>query len=236
MLVRWGKEDEELLDEGITSIQTEANNMHKLIEDLLFLARADQNKQMLIKAPTEFSAIIDYVAEKVKLKESQTIDILINDVGEVYVDRDAIEKMLVIFIDNGIKYSGDNGKVRIYSKRDGKFMKVAIEDNGVGIAEEDQGIIFERFYRVDSSRTKLVEGVTSSGLGLSIAKWIADQHDIKIDLESEVDKGTKITLTIPLAVSKLTGGDDDSSPKRTEKEVKELEEKLKPVTLKILQN
>ena len=234
MLVRWGKEDEELLDEGITSIQTEANNMHKLIEDLLFLARADQNKQMLIKAPTELSTIIDYAAEKVKLKESQTIDILINDVGEVYVDRDAIERMLLIFMDNGIKYSGDDGKVRIYSKRDGKFMKVAIEDNGVGIAEEDQGRIFERFYRVDSSRTKLVDGVTSSGLGLSIAKWIADQHDIKIDLESEIDKGTKITLTIPLAVSKLTSGDDDSSPKRAEKEVKELEEELKPVTLKIL--
>ena len=222
MLVRWGKEDEELLDEGITSIQHEATNMHKLIEDLLFLARADQNKQMLIKAPTELSTIIDFVAEKVKLKENQSIDILINDVGE-------------IFVDNGIKYSGDEGKVRIYSRRDGKFMQVSIEDDGVGIAEEHQERIFERFYRIDSSRTKMSdEGITSAGLGLSIAKWIADQHDIKIDLESEIDKGTKITLTIPLAVSKLTGGDDDSSPKRVVEESKELEEELKPVTLKIL--
>ncbi len=235
MLVRWGKEDEELLDEGITSIQSEANNMNRLIEDLLFLARADQNKQMLIKAPTELSLLIDNVAEKIKLKENQTIDILINDIGEIFADKDAIERMLTIFIDNGIKYSHDDGKVRIYSRRDGKFMKVAIEDNGVGIAEEHQDKIFERFYRIDSSRTKLNEGVNSSGLGLSIAKWIADQHDIKIDLESEVNKGTKITLTIPLAINKLTGSDDDSFGKGVE-EVKEFEEELKPVTLKILQN
>lgn len=235
MLVRWGKEDEELLDEGINSIQTEANNMHKLIEDLLFLARADQNKQMLIKAPTELSAIIDFVAEKMKLKENQTIDILINDIGEIFADKDAIERMLTIFVDNGIKYSGEDGKVRIYSRREGKFMKVLIEDNGFGIPIEHQDRVFERFYKVDSSRTKLAEGVTSSGLGLSIAKWIADQHDIKIDLESEVDKGTKITLTIPLVMSKLTGGDDDSS-KTSKEEVKKLEEELNPITLKILEN
>ena len=237
MLVRWGKEDEELLDEGITSIQHEATNMHKLIEDLLFLARADQNKQMLIKAPTELSTIIDFVAEKVKLKENQSIDILINDVGEIFADKEAIERMLMIFVDNGIKYSGDEGKVRIYSRRSGKFMKVSIEDDGVGIAEEHQERIFERFYRIDSSRTKMSdEGITSAGLGLSIAKWIADQHEIKIGLESEVDKGTKITLTIPLAMSKLTGGDDNNSPKRVLEDAKELEEELKPVTLKILQN
>lgn len=236
MLVRWGKEDEELLDEGITSIQSEANNMNKLIEDLLFLARADQNKQLLIKAPTELSALIDNVAEKIKLKENQTIDVLINDIGEIFADKDAIEKMLMIFIDNGIKYSGKDGKVRIYSRRRDKAMKVSIEDNGIGIAEEHQDKIFERFYKVDSSRTKAAEGVTSAGLGLSIAKWIADQHDIKIDLESAVDEGTKITLTIPLAVNRLTGGDDDSSTRKVTHNIEIIEEELNPITLKILEN
>ena len=233
MLVRWGKEDEELLDEGITSIQSEANNMNLLIEDLLFLARADQNKQMLIKAPTELSAVIDNVTEKIKLKTNQTIDVLINDVGEIFADKDAIEKMLTIFIDNGIKYSGDDGKVRIYSRRDEKFMKVSIEDNGIGIPKEHQEKIFERFYRVDSSRTKLSEGVNSVGLGLSIAKWIADQHDIKIEIESEIDEGTKITLTIPLTITNLSN-DDDSSGKFHE-EIKNFDEELNPITLKIVE-
>ena len=236
MLVRWGKEDEELLEEGITSIQSEANNMNKLIEDLLFLARADQNKQFLIKAPTELSTLIDSVAEKIRLKENQIIDVLINDIGEIFADKDAIERMLMIFIDNGIKYSGEDGKVRIYSRREDKIMRVSIEDNGVGIAKEHQEKIFERFYKVDSSRTKLAEGVTSAGLGLSIAKWIADQHDIKIELESEVDEGTKITLTIPLAANKLTGGDDDNSSKKVVQDVEVIQEELNPITLKILEN
>ena len=230
MLARWGKEDEELLDEGITSIQSEANNMHILIEELLFLARADQNKQLLIKAPMDLSLIIDAVTERMSLKETQSIDVLINDVGEIYADKDAIEKMLLIFIDNGIKYSGDEGKVRIYSRHEDKCMKVSIEDNGVGIAKEHQEKIFERFYRVDSSRTKLAEGVTSAGLGLSIAKWIADQHDIKIDLESEINEGTKITLTIPLTMIKLSG-DEDTNKKSTEN-VEKLEEELNPIVLK----
>ncbi len=233
MLVRWGREDDELLEEGINSIQSEANNMNKLIEDLLFLARADQNKQMLIKAPTELSTVIDTAIEKIKLKENQTIDVLINDAGEIFADKDAIIKMLMIFIDNGIKYSGDNGKVRIYSRRDDKFMKVSIEDNGIGIAKEHHKKIFERFYRVDSSRTKLSEGVTSAGLGLSIAKWIADQHDIKIDLESEINEGTKIILTVPLSLNNLS--DDDKFGKNFE-EVKNFNEELNPIALKIVEN
>ena len=203
MLSRWGKEDDELLDEGITSIQSEANNMHVMIEELLFLARTDQNKQMLIKAPTELSTIIEIVKDKIQIKETQEINILSNETGEIYADKDAIEKMLAIFVDNGIKYSGEDGAVSIYSRRDGNFMKVSIIDNGIGIAKEYHDKIFERFYKVDSSRTKAAEGVTSAGLGLSIAKWIADQHEIKIDLDSELNEGTNITLTIPLVTNKF---------------------------------
>jgi len=208
MLVRWGKEDDELLDEGITSIQSEAQNMQTLIEELLFLARADQNAQTLIKAPMELSEIIEDVTEKLQIAETQSIDILINDIGEIFADRDAIEKMLKIFIDNGLKYSGDAAEIKIYSKHERNAMKVSIIDNGIGIPKEHHDRIFERFYRVDSSRTKFQEGASSAGLGLAIAKWIAEQHDIKIEVDSEVDKGTKITLTIPLALSKLTGDMD----------------------------
>ena len=115
-------------------------------------------------------------------------------------------------------------------------MKVSIEDNGVGIAKEHHEKIFERFYRVDSSRTKLTEGVISTGLGLSIAKWIADQHDIKIDLDSEIGKGTKITLSIPLAVNKLMSGDNNNSTGKVIHNVETVEKELNPITLKILEN
>ena len=210
MLKRWGADDKELLDEGITTIHSEAQNMQSLIEDLLFLARADQNEQTLIKAPVELSELIEDAAMKVSPDED-AVSILINDLGEIFADRDAIKKMLAIFIDNGIRY-GD-GKVRILSRRERSAMRVSIEDDGVGIAKEHHEKIFERFYRVDSARTSLSDDKTTAGLGLAIAKWIADRHEITIEIDSALNEGTRITLTIPLAVTKLTGNmelaDDD---------------------------
>lgn len=78
-------------------------------------------------------------------------------------------------------------------------MRLTFADNGIGIAEEDQSKIFERFYRADTSRTKQAGSVGGTGLGLSIASWIAEQHDIAIDVESQLGQGTKFILTIPLA-------------------------------------
>ena len=202
MLKRWGAEDKELLDEGITAICAESKNMHGLIEDMLFLARADQNEQMLIKAPVELSEIIEEAVSK-SARADRTIDVLINDLGEIFADKDAIGRMLAIFLDNAIKYS--DGAVKIMSRRERSSMRVSIADDGIGIAKEHHEKIFERFYRVDTSRTKLPDEKTTAGLGLAIAKWIADQHEIKIEIESEINEGTRITLIIPLALTKLTG-------------------------------
>lgn len=233
MLKRWGREDEELLDEGISTIHAEAQNMQELIEELLFLARADQNDQLLIKAPVELSELIEDAAAKLSTAERE-VDILINDEGEIFADKDAIGKMLRIFIDNAIKYS--DGAVKILSRRERSAMRVSIEDNGVGIAKEHHEKIFERFYRVDTSRTKMSDEKTTAGLGLAIAKWIADQHEIKIELESELDQGTRITLTIPLAVIKLTGDlelvdDEDECMEETTPEVRG---EVKPQLSKII--
>ena len=205
MLKRWGADDKELLDEGISTIHAEAQNMQGLIEELLFLARADQNEQTLIKAPVELSEIIEEAAAKVATPD-RSVEILINDVGEIFADKDAIAKMLRIFIDNGIKYS--DGTVRITSRHERSSMRVSIEDNGVGIAKEHHEKIFERFYRVDKARTTSPDEKTTAGLGLAIAKWIADQHEIKIELDSALDEGTRVTLIIPLALIKLTGNMD----------------------------
>ena len=185
MLKRWGADDKELLDEGITTIHSEAQNMQGLIEELLFLARADQNEQTLIKAPVELSEIIEEAAAKAAT-QNRTVEILINDVGEIFADKDAISKMLRIFIDNAIKYS--DGTVRIMSRRERSSMRVSIEDNGVGIAKEHHEKIFERFYRVDKARTTSPDEKTTAGLGLAIAKAICEQNGWKISCESEKGK------------------------------------------------
>lgn len=225
MLKRWGAEDKELLDEGITAIHAESQNMHTLIEELLFLARADQNEQLLIKAPVELSELIEEAAAKAA-RADRSIDVLINDFGEIFADKDAIAKMLSIFIDNAIKFS--DSTVRILSRRERSAMRVSIEDDGIGIAKEYHEKIFERFYRVDASRTKLEDEKTTAGLGLAIAKWIADQHEIKIEIDSAPNEGTRITLVIPLALIRLTGNPDltDEEEFVEEKELRAEPEKV----------
>ena len=82
-------------------------------------------------------------------------------------------------------------------------MQMELADDGIGIAREDQQKVFDRFYRVDSSRTKAQGGVSGTGLGLSIASWIAEQHGIEISMESELGQGTKMILRIPLVHRKI---------------------------------
>ncbi len=114
----------------------------------------------------------------------------------VEADPVLLRQLLRIFLENSLKYTPPGGHVHAYSvlAPNGATVTVTLSDDGIGIAPEHQARIFDRFYRVDSSRTKETGG---SGLGLSIARWIAERHDIKISLQSAVDEGTTIMLTIP---------------------------------------
>ena len=202
MLSRWGREDAETLDEGISAIRTEAENMKALIERLLFLARADQKRQVLKKERIDFQALLADVAKKADLvKGDHTLVLEANEPGVIFADEVIMRQMLRIFIENAFKYTPSSGTITLSSRRGKNALQVEIRDTGIGIAPEHQEKIFERFYRVDSSRTKIGEGTGTggTGLGLSIARWIAETHDIEIKLESEPGKGTTIRLSIPLA-------------------------------------
>ena len=201
LLSRWGRSDPAVLDEGISSIRSEAENMQQLIEKLLFLARADQKRQVLHKENIELSELIADVMRKMELvtREHQ-VELLANDDGMMYGDLVTMRQMLRIFLDNSTKYTPQGGRITVSSRRsaDGRFMQVDLADNGMGIAPENQQKVFERFYRVDASRTKAEGGVSGTGLGLSIASWIAEQHGIEISLTSALGQGTTIHLQIPL--------------------------------------
>lgn len=196
MLARWGKDDPKTADECITAIHSEAINMQRLIEKLLFLARADQKRQVLHKETLELKPLIAEITKDTQLIAPQhTVICLQNDDGYIFADKLTIRQMLRIFLENSIKYTPDGGKITISSENKTNHMIIKISDNGIGIAKDKQDKIFERFYRVDSARTK--NGVGGTGLGLSIAQWIAKAHDIKIKLSSEINKGTTIILIIP---------------------------------------
>ena len=197
MLSRWGREDKNILDEGITAIRSEAENMQQLIEKLLFLARADQKRQVVNKEVVDLAALLADTIEKMQMVTA-THEITLGENAPAFVDADPVllRQLLRIFLENSLKYTPKGGHIRASSllTADGDAVMVTLADDGIGIAPEHQARIFDRFYRVDSSRTKETGG---SGLGLSIARWIAERHDIRIALTSAVDEGTTITLTIP---------------------------------------
>ncbi|MGL5692684.1 MAG: sensor histidine kinase, partial [Peptostreptococcaceae bacterium] len=97
-------------------------------------------------------------------------------------------------ITNAIKYTEKNGKIRINAYKENEFIKISVEDNGIGIPKEDLNYIFERFYRVDKSRNKETGGI---GVGLTIVKAIVNEHGGEIDVISEAKVGTKFIIILP---------------------------------------
>lgn len=199
MLDSWGKQDPSALQEGIDAIKSEAINMYELIEKLLFLARADQNRQLLKNAPLNTEHLIDEIfQETCIIAPNHKIILTQNDPAIIYADSACIKQMLRIFIENSIKYTQADGEIMIGAKKTEDYFEVTVKDTGIGIPNENQPHVFNRFYRVDKSRSKITGG---SGLGLSIASLIAEQHNSTIHLDSKLEEGTTITVLIPLKLS-----------------------------------
>lgn len=119
------------------------------------------------------------------------------DVPPVYADKSGIERVIINILSNAIKYTDDGGNITVYVGFVYNDAYIKIKDNGRGIPEKDLEKIFERFYRVDKARTRESGG---TGLGLSIAKEILEQNDSKIDIKSEVGKGTDVIIRIPTKI------------------------------------
>ena len=190
MLEKYGAEDSELLEEATAEIKKSAQNMQYLVENLLFLARADSGSQSLNFAPVEINDVLKSVVESFKNPRIKFTD---DKKFEITGDAEFLKKMFSAFIDNALIYSQD--EVFVTLENFGSAAVIKISDSGIGIAEENFDKIFDRFYRIDKSRAKSDEDKISAGLGLSIAKFIADNHGIKISVESEIGKGTTFTLT-----------------------------------------
>ena len=187
MLNDWGKDDKEVLDEGLIVLKKEIQNMQELTEKLLFLAKsknliAEKNNINLDNILKEVIDNLSFAYPKQKINYISS---------EIFIDSDiALLKLLFKnLIENAIKYGKDN-PINIELKKE-KKVKLIIEDFGVGISEKALPHIFERFYREDEARNREIK---SYGLGLSIVKEIISLLDIDIQVESQLGKGTKITL------------------------------------------
>lgn len=179
-----------------TMINKEGLRLISLIEDIMRLSKIEAGldpNETLVNVKLVSQEAINLLKPKAE-KSNVKLNLESEDVS-INANKNYISELLYNLIDNAIKYNKQNGlvNVNIYKDRDNLFIKV--KDNGVGISEEDQERIFERFYRVDKSRSKETGG---TGLGLSIVKHIAELYDGNIELNSKRNKGTEITVIIPL--------------------------------------
>ena len=109
-------------------------------------------------------------------------------------DEFRLRQMLLNLIDNAVKYTPEGGRIWLSLEREGGYAKISVRDTGIGIPKEEVPKIFERFYRVDKARSRRMGG---SGLGLSIVKWIVEAHKGRIEVESELGKGSCFTVWLP---------------------------------------
>ncbi len=195
LLKRWGTTDPAVLDESIDAIKSEADYMKGLVEKLLFLASTDKKKQHIECKPFALHELIDEVVKESRLIDSKhQFNSENNDVIMLNGDQALIKQALRIFIDNSIKFTPEGGTIRLNSSLHGQKALITVEDTGIGIAPEDLPHIFNRFYKADKSRSR--EG-SGAGLGLSIGKWIIEQHKGEIKVASILHQGTKIIVSLP---------------------------------------
>lgn len=193
MLDRWGKNDEEILDESIAAIKSESENMKNLVEQLLFLARGINGKTQLTKTEFLLNDIINEVFEESKMIDKRHIYRYINSQNiSINGDSGLIKQTARILVENAAKYTEVGGEIilKVGTNSKGKPY-FYIQDNGIGIDAEDVPHIFERFFRADTARVRKDGG---TGLGLSIAKWIVDSHKGYFSVLSRKEIGTRITV------------------------------------------
>lgn len=183
------------------NIQNELERMNKLVDDLLFLARADAEDEMP-KEHFDLSGLMHKVYNAfLPLAQKKGLNLILNtkDKAVLYGNEFRIKQLITILLDNAIKYTDSGGSVELRLESGANTFQLSVRDTGEGIPKEHIGKIFDRFYRVDKSRSRSFGG---SGLGLAIAKCIVNEHKGTINVVSEVSKGTVFTVSLPVENSR----------------------------------
>ena len=193
----------------------EINRMSQIVEDLLTLSKADTGEIRLSKEDINLTEILnEVIAQMDRLAKSKKLHLSAsNHHQDIHIFGDALRlrELFINLIENGIKYTEEGGSIHIVLQKEyppltrdqsdrlerekGEFVKIIVSDTGIGIAQKDQERIFNRFFRVDKARSREQGG---SGLGLSICKWIVEAHQGKIEVESELGKGSSFVVRLPL--------------------------------------
>ncbi len=183
--------DEEDIKRYHKIIYQESMRLSRLVDDIMELSRLQSN-QPIEKASVDLNSVIEMVYERYKLS-NDSINLIYNPVvlPRVYTNYDRIEQILVILLDNAYKFTPEGGKIEIFTEEKSNDVLISVRDSGIGIAEDELGYIFDRFYKSDKSRSK-----KGSGLGLSIAKEILIIMGERINVISTYGCGSTFEFTV----------------------------------------
>jgi len=182
---------------ALSEMEREASRLTRLVADLLVLARADAGISLDF-CPVDLDAVtLELFRSARQLAHGQKLVLAPFEPMQVEGDEDRIKQLLLILLDNALKYTPPDGQVTLGIRQDTTMAEILVQDTGIGIAAQDLPHIFERFYRADPARGRDPGG---TGLGLSIAQWIVAQHHGEIRVESQPGKGTTMHVRLPLCL------------------------------------
>lgn len=188
----------DMSEELFQMLERASDRLRHLANDLVVLARVEDLESELLRTTVNLKDLTESViAELSSAASSRSIVLNLGDFPDVSIEahEESIHEILNNLIDNAIKYSDDGAQVDIYARQSEQAIAITVADQGEGISKEEKEHIFDRFYRVDKSRSSNIGG---SGLGLSIVKAAVHRHKGQISLESEPGEGSKFTVRLPL--------------------------------------
>lgn len=185
--------------EALDDILEESERTSQVVDSLMLLARADAGKEVLERGPVDACSISRAAVEQgeklARIRELNFSASIPDEPVWIHADAEALRRALLILIDNAAKYTPERGMVRFDLSANDGFARFNVSDTGIGIAPADLPHIFDRFWRADKARSRSQGG---AGLGLSIAKWIAESHAGSIAVASDAGKGSVFTMNVPL--------------------------------------
>ncbi len=192
LIKRYGMDEDSM--EAVTS---EVERMSRMVNDLLLLAKADYGGLKLELIPIDLDTVVSEVYREARvLVKDHNLKVTIQDFEPVRIqgDSDRLKQLFLNLVSNAIKFTPEGGTITLNLRRTASEAHVEVIDTGIGISDDDQKRIFDRFYQAEPSRVRIGEG---SGLGLSIAKWITEAHSGTIGVSSEPGAGTTFTVSLP---------------------------------------
>ncbi|GEO24424.1 two-component sensor histidine kinase [Alicyclobacillus acidoterrestris] len=208
--------DETVLEnlEWLNNAHSESRRLSKLVQDLLTLARSDSDQVHIEHDAVDLRDLILHIHELyetlaemkgIQLKADAPVPITISG------DRDRLHQLLVILLDNALKFTQEGGSIHITLTQQRNFAVISVQDTGLGIAKEDLKRVFDRFYTVDPARSR-EQSAKGTGLGLSIASWVVEAHGGKIGIDSEgLGKGTTVHVELPIPTKFPRGGNNSTT-------------------------